>query len=72
MEIYNEEQDDRDRVFELGEASSTIDGVQTPAKSDEALCNAFLNLPYPKLALSREGVKSTCMEQIMLIKNRSS
>ena len=62
MEIGDEEQDDGDKVFELEEASSTVDEVQTPgvpANADEVLCNKLLNLPSPKVSLSRAGIKST-------------
>ena len=71
MEINDEERDDGDRVYELEEASETVDEVKThvvPANSDEALCNKLLNFPSPKVALSRTGIKSTCMEQMMFLK----
>ena len=62
MEIYNEDKDDGDRVYELEDASTTIDEVQTlvaPANSDESSCDKLLNLPSPKVDLARTGVKST-------------
>ena len=66
MEIYSEDNADRDRVFELEHASATIDEVQThyvPANTDESVCNKFLDLTSPKVALAKTGAKSTCMEQ---------
>ena len=71
IDICNEEQDDEDRFCELEEASETADEVQThvvPANIEKVLCNKFLNLPSPKVSLSRIGVESTCMEQTMLLK----
>ena len=65
MEIDNEEKDYGERVFELEEASAIVDEVQTyilPANVDEVLFDKCLNLLSPKVALSRTGIKSTCME----------
>ena len=70
MEVDNEEQDNGDRVFELEEASLTVDEMQTPvapANTDEVLCNKLLNLPYSKVALSRTDIKPTHMEQMLLL-----
>ena len=71
MEIDNEEQDDGDRVYELEEALETVDEVQNPvgsANTDEALSDKLLNFPSPKVSLSRTGVKSIRIEQMMLLK----
>ena len=70
MEFYTEEHDDGDRVFELKEVWSTVDEAHTPvapANMDEVLCDKLLNLPSPKVALSRTGIKLMCMEQMLLL-----
>ena len=69
-ETDNEEQDDLNAVFELEEATETVDEVQNPVAStnlDEASHDKLLNLPSPKVSTSRAGVKSACMEQMMLL-----
>ena len=38
-----------------------------PANIYEVLCNKLLNLPFSKVALVRTGVKSTCMDQVLLL-----
>ena len=71
MEIDNEEPDDRDRVCELEEVSETVYEVQTPVASsnvDEALYDKLLNLHSPKVSVSRIGVKSMHIEQMVLFK----
>ena len=70
MEIDNEEQDDRDIFFELEESTQTVDEAQTPVtpvNMHEVMCNKLLNLSSPKVALSRTGIKSMCMEQMLLL-----
>ena len=57
--------------FELEESTQTVDEAQThvaPANIDEALCDKLLNSPSPKVSMPRTGVKSTFMEQMMLLK----
>ena len=51
---------DGDKVFELEDASTTIEEVPTPVLTsslDEVLCQKYIDLPAPKVALVRTGVK---------------
>ena len=71
IETDNEEQDDLNRVRELEEATETVDEAQNHVAStnaDESLCDKLLNLPSPKVSVSRAGIKSMHMEQTMLLK----
>ena len=61
---------DGDNALELEDASTTEE-APTPvatASLDSLLCHKFLDLPAPKVALSRTGVKSMRMEQMLLLR----
>ena len=61
---------DEDVIMDLEEASSPVEEVSIPAEQlnlNEQLCAKFLDLPPPKVSLSRAGVKSACMEQIVIL-----
>ena len=71
METDNEDQDDLNVVFELKEATGTVDEIKihvASTNSDEVLCDKLLNFPSHKVSASRTGIKSTFMEQMMLLK----
>ena len=71
MDTDNEEQDDLNVVFGLEEATEIFDEAQTHVASinlNEAPCDKLINLPSPKFSASMTGVKSTCMEQMTLLK----
>ena len=71
METDNEEKYDLNEVFELEEETETVDEVQTTISStnaDKALSDKLLNLTSPKVSALRVGIKSMCMEQMMILK----
>ena len=58
-------------VTELVEATEIVDEAHTPVESinlDEALCDKLIKFPSPKVSASREGVKSTHIDQMILLK----
>ncbi len=59
-----------DKLFELEDASTTIEEVTThvaAASLDSVLCQNFLDLPLPKESLASTGFKSIRMEQMLLL-----
>ena len=58
---------DRDKVFELEDASTTEEVPNHVATLNSALCQKLLDLSAPKLFLSMTSVKSMCMEQVLLL-----
>ena len=61
---------DGDKAFELEHRSMTIEEVPTPistASLDSAACQKLLDLPAPKASLLRAGIKSACMQQVLLL-----
>ena len=64
MEMDSEDKADGYNAFELEDAHTTIEEIQTPVATDsidEVLCQKLLNFPSPKVTLARTGIKSTHM-----------
>ena len=71
MEIDSDKVDG-DKVFELEDASTTIEEVATPvatASLDSASCQKLLDFPALKVSLASTSVKSSCMDQMFLLGN---
>ena len=71
MESGNEEDSTTNLVIELEEADEMVQEEQNPVEDiniDDFLCEILAKLPPPKCSVSRNGVASLCMDQIILLK----
>ena len=60
-----------DLVMELKETTEIADEAQTPVTSinlNEASCDELIKFPSTKVSASRTGIKSTHMDQMILLK----
>ena len=67
----NENPDNEEIIMDTEEASSTVEEASIPDEPshlNEELCNKFLDFPPPEVSLARAGVKSFCIEQMILLR----
>ena len=64
-----EKPNDEATILDLEEASPVEEVLipDEPVHLNEELCNKLLDLPLPKVFLTRAGVKSFCMEHMVLL-----
>ena len=70
MEIDSEDETDGNKEFKLEHVSTTIEEVQNlvvTANANEVLCQKLLHFPSLKVSLASFGIKSTRMEQMLLL-----